>query len=185
MKIVAVLGSPRPEGNSALMAQAFLAAAREQGADTEVYQLNQMNITGCQGCGQCKTEEEACVVVDDLNPVYESIRGADILVLASPVYFGDLSGQLKCFWDRTFAYVNPDFTSRLAPGKKSVMLLAQGAAAPEMFNDIHPRYERWLKMFGFSENYVIRALGVQGPGEVKDKPEILDQARKLARKLVG
>lgn len=185
MKIVAVLGSPRPESNSALMAQAFLDTAREQGADTEVYRLNHMNITGCQGCGHCKTEEEACVVVDDLNQVYESIRGADILVLASPVYFGDLSGQLKCFWDRTFAFINPDFTSRLAPGKKSVMFLAQGAPAAEMFNDIHPRYERWLKMFGFSDNHLIRALGVQGPGEVKDKPEILDQARELARQLAG
>ena len=185
MKIVAVLGSPRPNGNSALMARAFLEVARERGADTEVYQLNQMNITGCQGCGQCKTGEEACVVVDDLTPVYDAIRGADILVLASPVYFGDLSGQLKCFWDRTFAFVNPDFTSRLAPGKKSVMMLAQGAPAEEMFNDIHPRYERWLKMFGFEDNHVIRSLGVQGPGEVRDKPEILDQARNLARQLVG
>jgi hypothetical protein len=65
------------------------------------------------------------------------------------------------------------------------MFLSQGASAPEMFNDIHPRYERWLKMFGFTENYLIRALGVQAPGEVKDKPGILDQARELARKLVG
>jgi multimeric flavodoxin WrbA len=185
MKIVAVLGSPRPQGNSARLAQAFLATARERGADTELYLLNQMNITGCQGCGQCKSDSEVCVVEDDLTPVYESIRGADILVLASPVYFGDLSAQLKCFWDRTYAFANPDFTSRLAPGKKSVMILAQGAPAEEMFNDIHPRYERWLKMFGFSENYVIRAWGVQGAGEVEEKPEILDQARALARQLVS
>ena len=185
MKIVAVLGSPRPNGNSALMAQAFLETAREQGADTEVYLLNQMDIKGCQGCGQCKSESEVCVVEDDLTPVYDAVRGADILVMASPVYFGDLSAQLKCFWDRTYAFVNPDFSSRLAPGKKSVMLLSQGAAAEEMFNDIHPRYERWLKMFGFAENYVVRAVGVQGAGEVKDKPEVLNQARNLARQLVG
>lgn len=185
MKIVAVLGSPRPKGNSALMAQAFLETARERGADTEVYLLNQMNIKGCQGCGQCKTESEACVVEDDLKPVYESIHGADILVMASPVYFGDLSGQLKCFWDRTYAFANPDFTSRMAPGKKSVMFLAQGHPDEEMFNDIHPRYERWLKMFGFTENHVVRALGVQGAGEVKDQPAILEQARKLAQQLMG
>jgi len=185
MKIVAVLGSPRPNGNSALMAQAFLDVARERGAASEVYLLNKMDIHGCQGCGKCKSESDVCVVEDDLTPVYDSIRGADILVLASPVYFGDLSAQLKCFWDRTYSFANSDFTSRLGSGKKSVMLLAQGAPAEEMFSDIHPRYERWLKMFGFSENYLIRALGVQGPGEVKDKPEILEQARELARQLVG
>jgi multimeric flavodoxin WrbA len=185
MKIVAVLGSPRPKGNSALMAEAFLQTARERGADVEVYLLNKMEIKGCQGCGKCKADSEVCVVEDDLQPVYESIRGADILVMASPVYFGDLSAQLKCFWDRTYAWFNPDFTTRLAPGKKSIMLLAQGAPAEEMFDDIHPRYERWLKMFGFAGNFVVRAVGVQGAGEVKDKPEPLEQARKLARELVG
>jgi multimeric flavodoxin WrbA len=185
MKIVAVLGSPRPKGNSALMAQAFLEAARERGAETEVYILNQMDIKGCQGCGKCKSESEACVVEDDLKPVYESIRGADILVMASPVYFGDLSAQLKCFWDRTYAFANPDFTSRLAPGKKSVMFLAQGAPDKGMFNDIHPRYERWLKMFGFEENAVVRAVGVQGAGEVEEKPEVLEQARNLAKHMVA
>lgn len=185
MKIVAVLGSPRPKGNSALMAEAFLDVARERGAAVEVYLLNQMNIKGCQGCGQCKTKSEVCVVEDDLTPVYDAVRGADLLVMASPVYFGDLSAQLKCFWDRTYAFAHPDFTSRLAPGKKSVMFLAQGAPGEDMFNDIHPRYERWLKMFGFDENFVVRAVGVQGAGEVKDKAEPLEQARELARKLVG
>jgi multimeric flavodoxin WrbA len=185
MKIVAVLGSPRPKGNSALLAEAFLQTARERGADTEVYLLNQMNIKGCQGCGKCKTDSQACVVEDDLQPVYEALRGADILVLASPVYFGDLSAQLKCFWDRTYALVNPDFSSRLAPGKKSVMLLAQANGSEEMFDDIHPRYERWLKMFGFAENHVIRAVGVREAGEVKHRPKPLEQARKLARELVG
>jgi multimeric flavodoxin WrbA len=185
MKIVAVLGSPRPKGNSALMAEAFLTAAREQGADTEVYLLNQMNIHGCQGCGKCKTDSEICVVDDDLKQVYDSIRGADILVLASPVYFGDLSGQLKCFWDRTYALINPDFSTRLAPGKKSVMFLAQANPNEDMFDDIHPRYERWLKMFGFNDNYQIRAVGVRDAGVVKDQPETLEQAKKLAQELVG
>jgi multimeric flavodoxin WrbA len=185
MKIVAVLGSPRPKGNSALMAEAFLNTARERGADTEVYLLNQMNIKGCQHCGKCKIDSEMCVVEDDLKPVYDSILGADILVLASPVYFGDLSAQLKCFWDRTYSWFNPDFSSRLAPGKKSVMFLAQGDPEEEMFDDIHPRYERWLKMFGFIDNFVVRAVGVRDAGDVKGKPEPLDQAKKLAQELVG
>ena len=185
MKIVAVLGSPRPKGNSALMAEAFLTTARERGADTEVYLLNQMNIKGCQGCGKCKTDSEICVVEDDLKPVYESIRGADIVVIASPVYFGDLSGQLKCFWDRTYSFINPDFSTRLASGKKFVILLAQANPNEDMFEDIYPRYERWLKMFGFSGSYLVRALGVRDAGEVKNKPATLEQAKKLAQELVG
>jgi len=185
MKIVAVLGSPRPNGNSAALAQRFLDTARQLGAETEVYELNKMNFKGCQGCGLCKTKQDCCAVEDDLTPVYESINTADALVLASPVYFGDLSGQLKCFFDRTYAFANPDFTSRLAPGKKSVFILTQGAPAEEMFNDIHPRYERWLRMFGVEPNYLIRALGVQGPGEVKEQATVLQQAEDVARKVMA
>jgi multimeric flavodoxin WrbA len=185
MKIVAVLGSPRPNSNSAAIAQKLLATANQLGAATEVYELNKMDFKGCQGCGSCKTKTDCCVIEDDLTPVFDSIKTADVLVMASPVYFGDLSGQLKCFFDRTYSYANPDFSSRLAPGKKSVLILSQGAPVEDMFNDIHPRYERWLKMFGFEPNYLIRAIGVQGPGEVEDQPEVLAQAEEVARKLVG
>ncbi len=66
-----------------------------------------------------------------------------------------------------------------------LLLLAQGAGAEEMYNDIHPRYERWLKMFGFNENFVVRALGVREAGAVKDRPETLEQSEKLARDLAG
>lgn len=185
MKIVAVLGSPRPNGNSAILANKVLETAQELGAETEVCELNKMNFKGCQGCGLCKTKQDCCAVEDDLTPVYESIKTADAVLLASPVYFGDLSGQLKCFFDRTYAFANPDFTSRLTPGKKSVFILTQGAPAENMFDDIHPRYERWLKMFGFGPNYLVRALGVQGAGEVKDQSEVLAQAQDVARMLLA
>ncbi len=184
MKIVAVLGSPRPNGNSTAIAQKLLETANQLGAATEVYELNTMDFKGCQGCGSCKTKTDYCVIEDDFTPVYDSIKTADVLVMASPVYFGDLSGQLKCFFDRTYSYANPDFTSRLSPGKKTLFILTQGAPDEGMFNDIYPRYERWLKMFGFGPNYLIRATGVQGPGEVKDKPEVLQQAEEIARKLM-
>jgi multimeric flavodoxin WrbA len=139
---------------------------------------------GCQGCESCKTVSECCVIEDDLSPVYASIYTTDVLVMASPVYFGDISGQLKCFFDRTYAFADPDFSSRLAPGKKTVFILAQGAPEVGMFNDIHPRYERWLKMFGFSPNYLIRACGVRKPGEVKEQVEVMRRAEDVARTLM-
>ena len=66
---------------------------------------------------------------DELTEVLEAIKKADTLVLASPVYFGDISGRLKCFFDRTYSYFNPDFSSRLPSGKKAVFILVQ--AEPE------------------------------------------------------
>lgn len=185
MKVVAILGSPRPNGNSAMLAREVLDRLAAQGVQISVFELNRLNFKGCQGCDACKTKAEACVIEDDFTPIYEAVRQAEAVLVASPVYFGDLSGQLKCFFDRTYAFANPDFTSRLASGKKSVFILTQAAPPAEMFDDIHPRYERWLKMFGFTQNYLIRGLGLKEAGEVAGRPEILAQAREVADKLLA
>ncbi|MFI5331055.1 MAG: flavodoxin family protein [Desulfobaccales bacterium] len=184
MKIVAVLGSPRPQGNSACLARQFLTAARELGAEVQEYQLNTLNFRGCQGCLTCKTESAICSLEDDLAPVLAAIQLADVLVLASPVYYGDLIGQLKCFFDRTYSFFNPDFSSRVPEGKQAVMILAQANPDPEQFADIFPRYKRWLKLYGFEPVRLLRAVGVKDPGDLYQQPDLLAQAATLARELV-
>jgi multimeric flavodoxin WrbA len=183
MKIVAVLGSPRVQGNSTTLAQVFLKAAREQGAETQEFVLNQLDFKGCQGCGACKTKQETCILEDDLTQVLDAIRAADIVVLASPVYFGDVSGQMKSFFDRTYSYITPDFTCRLPGGKKAVLVLTQAATA-DNFVDIFPRYERWLKMYGCDPVHLLRATGVKDLGAITGQAAILDEAAVLARELV-
>jgi len=184
MKIFAVLGSPRPQGNSSTLARVFLKAARERGAEITEYLLNQMNFQGCQGCGGCKTKSQTCILEDDLTPLLQAVWDADLLVLASPVYFGDLSGQLKCFFDRTYSYFNPDFSCRMPPGKIAVMVLTQANPDPDNFNDIFPRYQRWFKWFGFNSSHLLRAVGVRDPGEVASQTAALDAAAALSRELI-
>jgi multimeric flavodoxin WrbA len=185
MKIVAVLGSPRPQGNSAGLVRRFLAAAREQGAEAQEFSLNQMDFRGCQGCRACKSESEACVLEDELAAVLAAIKDADLLLLASPVYFGDIIGQLKCFFDRTYSFLNPDFSSRVPPGKKAVVVLVQANPEAANFDDIFPRYERWLKWFGYDGIHLLRATGVRAPGDINRQAAVLDQAASLARELVA
>ena len=183
MKILAVLGSPRPQGNSTTLARAFLTAAREKGAETQEFLLNQMDFKGCQACMTCKTKSDTCSLDDDLTQVLATLNEADVLVLASPVYFGDLSAQMKGFFDRTYSCINPDFSCRLPAGKKAVIILAQANPDPKEFEDIFPRYERWLKHYRFDGIRLLRATGVAGPGEVSQ--QLKDQAAALARELVG
>jgi multimeric flavodoxin WrbA len=185
MKIVAVLGSPRPQGNSNTLARAFLQAAAQQGAEVTEYLLNQMDFQGCQGCGACKTKRDTCILEDALTPVLEAVRDAAVLVLASPVYFGDLSGQLKCFFDRTYSYFNPDFSCRMPPGKQVVMVLTQGNPQETEFADIFPRYQRWFDWFGFGSRHLLRAVGVRDPGEVASQAGTMAAASALARELVA
>ncbi len=183
MKIVAVLGSPRPMGNSAGLARALLTAARGQGAEVQEILLNQMAYQGCQGCLACKTKQDQCILKDDLTEVLAAVKTADVLVLASPVYFGDLSGQLKCFFDRTYSLLNPDFSSRLPAGRKAVLVLVQGMPEQAEFADIFPRYERWLKLYGFEPVYLLRGVGVRDQGDIERQPALLEQAAALGREL--
>jgi multimeric flavodoxin WrbA len=185
MKIVALFGSPRPEGNSAVLAKAFLDTCQSLGAAVESHFLNKMQYQGCQACMSCKTKTEICILKDDMTPVYEAIRQADVLVLASPVYFGDLSGQLKTAFDRFYAYLDASFGARLPAGKQSVFILSQGMPEEEQFKDIFPRYETFMKWFSFSKNHFLRACGLQNPGEVKDRPQTMQEAVNLAKTVMG
>ncbi|HEX9022985.1 MAG TPA: flavodoxin family protein [Geobacteraceae bacterium] len=190
MKIVFLLGSPRPEGNSSTIAGRLEATAAALGARTRMFKLNRLNYRGCQGCYACKKKLDRCILEDDLTEVLAQVAEADAVVLATPVYYGDVSGQLKCFIDRTFSYLVPDYItnpspSRLAPGKKLVFIITQGQPDEALFSDIFPRYTNFMKWYGFAETRLIRACGI-GPASIDRVPEkYLLQADEVARTLVG
>ncbi len=190
MKIACVLGSPRREGNSAMIARHFLEKAAVLGAETETFSLNTLSYRGCQACYACKTKLDRCIVKDDLSLVLDAVQEADVLVLATPTYFGDISGQLKCFIDRTYSYLKPDYLSnsqpsRLAPGKKLLFIITQGHPDEAMFNHVFPLYDRFFRWYGYEESRLIRACGV-GSGGVVDLPErFLLEAEEAARDLIS
>lgn len=189
MKIAALLGSPRKKGNSTALAQAFLDQAEQLGAQTQTFALNKLNYKGCQGCYACKGKSEVCAVKDDLAPVLEGLSQAGIWVIASPIYYGQVSGQLKCCLDRWFSFLVPDYMTnpqpcRLAPGKKSVWVLSQ--AGPEgAFGDVFPAYANFLKWYGFADNRLLRATNTGQGGATDVSPEKIAEARDLARQLLS
>ena len=85
MKITCVLGSAKANGNSATLAKRFCGKAQELGAEVQTFLLNDLSYRGCQGCNACKSTLDRCVERDDLEPVLDSIRECDVLVMASPV----------------------------------------------------------------------------------------------------
>ncbi|MGO9376238.1 MAG: flavodoxin family protein [Syntrophobacteraceae bacterium] len=189
MKIVCLLGSPRKKGNSAAIANRFCNTAEGLGAEVKTFSLNDLQYRGCQACMACKTKLDRCALKDDLAEVLEAVHQTDVLVLASPVYFGDVSAQLKTFMDRTFSYLVPDFMtnpgkSRLAPGKKLVLILAQNNPDPSSFADIYPKLQFFTQAYGgFGESHLIRALGVNEPGEVVSHEDVMKLAETTAQKI--
>ena len=188
MKIVCLLGSPREKGNSAAIANRFCSRAEKLGAEVKTYILNKLEYRGCQGCMACKTKLDRCVLEDDLTEVLDAVRETDVLVLASPVYFWDISSQLKTFMDRTYSYLVPDFItnpqkSRLAPGKKLVFILAQGNTDRSSYPDIFEKFDYFFKAYGFAETHFIRAFGVRELGEVKSQEDVMKLSETMAEKI--
>lgn len=189
MKIVVILGSPRSRGNSAAIASSFTDTAAQRGAEVETFELNRLAYRGCQGCYACKKTHDHCVLQDDLTQVLNAVKAADVVLLASPVYYGDVTAQLKGFIDRTYSYLKPDYItspepSRLSP-KQLVFVLTQGHPDQALFADIFPRYDVFLRWMGFVDTHLIRACGI-GPGSIDAVPDqVLLQAVELARGLVS
>jgi multimeric flavodoxin WrbA len=184
-KIVAVLGSPRAKSNSTALARTIIRKAEELGAETREFVLNKLEFKGCQGCETCKTKLDRCVLKDDLADVLEAIKDADAVILASPNYFGDVSGQFKAFFDRTYSFMNPDRSSRVPPGKPTVFVFAQGQAGLDVHQDVFPRYERWLKHYGFAPNHLLRMNGPRAADSVSQRNDLITEAEKLAEALVA
>jgi len=190
MKIVCLYGSPRLKGNSAAIAKKFCETAISKGATVQSWVLNKLDFRGCQACYGCKGKSDKCVVKDDLEEVLEAVRVSDILVLASPVYYGDVSAQLKAFIDRNFSFLVPEFVKarkphRLEGDKTLVMILTQGNPDREAFKDIFPKYSMFYKWMGFEKSELIHACGVMEPSDLKSRQDIFKQAGELAEKLAG
>jgi len=153
-------------------------------------ELNKLTYRGCQACMACKTKSDRCVLKDDLGKVLEAVRGADVLVLASPIYYGEVTSQLKGFIDRTYSFLVPDYAtnphpSRLAPGKKLVFILTQGQPDDQQFDDVFPRYDSFFKWYGCEESYLIRACGVMDIGDVEAHREAMLSTAETAEKIMG
>lgn len=111
MKIVLINGSPRGRGsNTQIMAESFLQGAQEAGAETLNVFLAEKEIQHCHGCFSCWLKTPGCCIIgDDMAGILSEADGADVLVLASPLYFDAISGMLKMFMDRMIVKGDPHF----------------------------------------------------------------------------
>ena len=124
MKILVLNGSPRPQGNTARMVDAFKEAAEDAGHEVTAVDVCRKNIKGCLACEYCHGKGNGtCVQKDDMQEIYSLLHDANMLVLASPIYYHGISGQLKCLIDRFYSALYPKAPETL---KKVAMFLSSG-----------------------------------------------------------
>ena len=128
-KIVVVIGSPRKNGNSATLAKRVIAGAEAAGAAVDSFYLHEMDIRPCRACDSCQEDiSKDCAVDDDMHRIYPKLRRADALVIASPIYWFNVSAQTKLFIDRCYALGSPQ--GHALAGKRIGIVLTYADADP-------------------------------------------------------
>ena len=180
-KICILNGSPRPNGNTKALIAQFRKGAEAAGNEVTCFDLQKMNIHGCLGC--CKGGMDAaspCVQKDDMEQIYPAYQEADVVVLASPMYYWGISGQLKCAFDRLFAVaeLTPDYEN---PKKDCILLMAAEGDTQDNFAPVRAFYEGLTSHLGWNNLGILYAGGNMEAGEILSKPEQLEAAEAMGR----
>ena len=167
-KIVILNGSPRKNGNTSALTAAFKHGAEEAGNTVTEFHLSDMNINGCLGCwGGGKDATHPCAQRDDMEQIYPAYREADVVVLASPLYYWFVSGFLKNAFDRLFAVAECDGYRN--PKKESVLIMAAEGSG---FEESVYWYDRIERHIGWKSLGKILCGHVTQPGDIDGKPEL-------------
>ena len=175
MRILILNGSPRPNGNTKNMINAFTEGAERAGHHIDTVDVCRKKISGCMACEYCHTKSKGqCVRNDDMGEIYELLKEAEMLVIASPIYYHGISGQLKCVIDRFYASAYPAKPAKL---KKAAMILSSGDA--DMYDGALFSFKGDLVGYlGLEDMGVYTAHGAENGSEEK-----LEELREFGRSL--
>ena len=183
MKILAILGSARKGGNThTLIKEALKGAGAAKG--TKVYDLSRMDIHGCMGCLGCRVDgSDGCILKDEMQVLYKAIKDADAIILGSPIYYGEVTGQMKTFMDRWYALRDHNRNLRLAEGKKALFILTQGAEGADRYSSVAERLTRVLESYKMKTAIVVFP-GLEKNGAAKKDEKALGKALKAGAGLI-
>ncbi len=184
MKILAFVASPRKGANTDIFADKFIEGAKSKSAEIEKIYLNDLQINPCQACQGCR-ETHSCQKSDDMTTLYEKIQEADGFLFASPIFWGEATGQMKIFWDRWYPYLASDFNIYLKEGKKAVIAFLCGAPVPEMYKPILDRWEQTMSFLGIDVIDKIEVCGNIEPDSITKNEDALKEAYDSGAKLAG
>ncbi len=172
-RIVVFVGSMRKGGNTDLLAQAFAEGAGKNNT-VEIVSVADYKVNPCIGCNSCFTREgNQCFQKDDMAKIYEKLKVADMVVIASPVYFYGISAELKAMIDRLHTPMRNEF-----PIKRLALLLVGAATLPELFDAIKLQYQLVLNFFQLEDAGMVLVRGVKDIGDIKET-KALEEAYNL------
>jgi multimeric flavodoxin WrbA len=185
VKILGISGSPRRRGNSELLLDRALEGASRAGAVVEKIVLNELCLKPCQGCGGC-ARTARCVIKDEMRSVYRKVDESDALVVASPVYFGSVSAQVKIMIDRFQPYWIKKYILKRPASKKDrkgIFLCVAGSDKRAFFANARSIIKIFFVTLNIGYFGGIFCGRCEGPGEIKRKGPVLKRSFEMGMKL--
>lgn len=186
MNIIGINCSPRKGSNSRLALLKALESAENKGASTCVFDINELNIRTCQADDYCVEHKGKCCLDDDMQQIYESIRDSYGIIIATPVYMGNISSNAKIIIDRLYAVMN-DIDSYNVRDKKVSLIASQAAVEPAMYEYIKHNLETSMDIFrgiGFDVEDVELLIGNSKEEAIIDKEDQLNKAIAVGNRIV-
>ncbi len=187
MKLTAILGSPRQGGNTDVLLEKALVTARDRLVSIEKIVLNNLDIRPCQECGSC-LKTGTCQIGDDMAIIYEALDKADIVIIASPIFFGNVSAQTKTMIDRMQCFWARKYILKKTKAKKNRLgaFISCGALkTEEYFKCARVVIDIFFKVQDIEYREELFAGGIDNSGDILKHKDILQKARELGERLIG
>jgi multimeric flavodoxin WrbA len=187
MKAVGFMGSPRIGGNTDLLLDACLKGAEASGALSEKIRVYDLKIAPCREFYGCLKDGD-CVIQDDMQEVYGKLLGTDIVILASPMFFYGIPGQLKSLIDRCQAlWARRSILNQPPPGngRKGAFLAVGATRGKKLFDGPILTIKYLFKEIGVAYTGQLLVRGIDAKGEITNHPTAISEAHELGRRLAG
>jgi multimeric flavodoxin WrbA len=188
VRVLGIAGSPRRSGNTDILLAEVLKGAASKGAEVKTIVLNRLKMVPCQHCDFCLTEGE-CRVNDDMQMIYEELKEADIIVLASPIQFTGVTAQMKAMIDRFQVLWSRKYVLKVSPlgderERRGFFISVGGRKAAGLFEPALEMIKTVFRVMNVAYAGELLFSGVDEKGAIRKHPDALRQAFIAGQKLV-
>ena len=188
MNIIAFLGSPRKDGNTELLLREAIKGIEDSRSTVQTFNLNLMKISPCQNCGGCDGTG-ICTIEDEMVQIYDAIRTADRIILASPIFFFGLSAQTKIMIDRCQAFWCEKYLlKKPIPegkyGRKGLLLLVGGMKKEVGAQCSEATAKAFFRTISVPKHKTLSFTGIDAKGAILKHPTALKDAYEAGKELV-
>jgi multimeric flavodoxin WrbA len=180
MKVTAIVGSPRREGQSARLVEEIVQGVRENRVEVALHYLGEKNIKPCLGCYSCEKNKKCVIKNDDMQDIYKDMESSDAYVFASPVYFNQVSGLFKLFIDRIFPY----YWDKPMNGRKGIFTLVYEDDNESLYHEVVNWFTDMVKSchgIEFTDTFKVHGANKR---PISENKELLAKAREAGERLV-